>query len=229
MLSASGQPDAARAVGDLVDALGADEPRAAGPGADAEPVDQLVDLAERLERGDATALVGLSAAVARFAPTGSAPGRGPGGRRLGHDLAASAALVQACRALVVAERGTELALLPVFPDAWFGNGLEVHDLPTELGQLSFAIRWHGTRPALLWDLSPHPGEPTVTLTVPGLDPSWSTTEVRGDALLAEVAPPEGIDLVREVAEHPDIDPAMRRPGREPEARERELPEGGSFS
>ena len=85
------------------------------------------------------------------------------------------------------------------------------------------------RPALLWELAPHPDLGPVTLTIPGLDPAWSTTELRGDALLAEVAPPEGIELVREVAEHPGLQEHMRPEADEPDAAPPALPDGGSFS
>jgi hypothetical protein len=80
-----------------------------------------------------------------------------------------------------------LVLCALWPGSWIGAGLEVHQVPTTLGRVSFAIRWHGERPALLWELEPHPGVESVTITIPGLDPSWTTTELRGDALLA--APP----------------------------------------
>jgi hypothetical protein len=72
-----------------------------------------------------------------------------------------------------------------------GQNLEVHDAPTHHGLLSFAVRWHGDRPALLWDLRPHAGRApsAVRLTAPGLDPSWSTTEAKGEALLAAGALP----------------------------------------
>ena len=43
----------------------------------------------------------------------------------------------------------------MLPDAWLGQGIEVHDAPTHHGVLSFAVRWHGDRPALLWELTPH--------------------------------------------------------------------------
>ncbi|MCB1031417.1 MAG: hypothetical protein KDA95_08755, partial [Acidimicrobiales bacterium] len=91
------------------------------------------------------------------------------------------------------------------------------------------IRWHGQRPALLWDLQPHDDLGPVTLRTPSLDPEWSTTELRGETLLAEVAPPEGVDLYRHVPDHPDIDPEMRRPGATPAAPPPVLPEGGTFS
>jgi hypothetical protein len=79
------------------------------------------------------------------------------------------------------------------PDHWLGQGWEVHGAPTAHGRLSYAIRWHGERPALLWELEPHPGTEgeaaPVRLTVPGLDPDWSTTLARGEALLAPVVTP----------------------------------------
>jgi hypothetical protein len=44
-----------------------------------------------------------------------------------------------------------------------------------------------------------------------------------------VVPPEGLDTVRIVADHPDIDPEMRRPGADPQPPPPTLPDGGSFS
>ncbi len=73
-----------------------------------------------------------------------------------------------------------LRLLPAFPHAWKGGDVEVHGAHIRFGRLSFGIRWHGYRPALLWDLE---SEQPVTITCPGLDPDWSTTEHRGETLL----------------------------------------------
>ncbi len=80
-------------------------------------------------------------------------------------------------------------LLPVFPTAWRGGGVEVHQAPTLYGHVSFAIRWHGPRPALLWEVSPRPPAAggtiaPVRLRCPSLDPDWSTTDTRGETLLA---------------------------------------------
>jgi hypothetical protein len=85
------------------------------------------------------------------------------------------------RRLLVVEEPGGLVLLPVLPEGWRGQGLEVHDLPTTAGTLSFAVRWHGPRPALLWELE---GDGDVHLRAPGLDPAWSSAERRGEALLA---------------------------------------------
>lgn len=112
------------------------------------------------------------------------------GRGSGHDLIANAALVTHVRDRLVRDHPEGLALSPVVPDAWLGQGWELHDAPTRHGLLSFAVRWHGDRPALLWDLEAHPGDQEITLTIPGLDPTWSTTDTKGDALLAPVPLPE---------------------------------------
>ena len=77
-----------------------------------------------------------------------------------------------------------LALCSMLPDAWAGQPIEVHDAPTHAGLLSFAVRWHGDRPALLWELQPRQGP--VRITCPALNPGWSTTDVRGEVLGAEL-------------------------------------------
>ena len=63
----------------------------------------------------------------------------------------------------------------------------MHDAPTHYGRLSYAVRWHDARPAVLWELQPHAGIERVRLTAPGLDPSWTTDDLRGEALLGPVA------------------------------------------
>ncbi len=78
------------------------------------------------------------------------------------------------------------ALLPSgFPPPWLGVDFECYRLAAGDGaDLSFAVRWHGERPALLWELH---GAPSVRLTGGGADATWSTTDGHGEALLA--APP----------------------------------------
>ena len=113
-------------------------------------------------------------------------GGGSGGQ--GHDGSATVAFLDLVRALAVVETPGGLDLLPAVPAEWYGQPIEVHGVPTAYGTLSFAVRWHGERPALLWELEPHPGardliHHEVTLRAPGLDPGWLTTEARGEALL----------------------------------------------
>ncbi len=130
--------------------------------------------------------------------------------RSGHDLAVNAALILAVRDQLVDDTREDLALTPVVPGAWLGMGWEVHDLPTAFGQLSFAIRWHGPRPALLWELDPVASAP-VRITTPALDPAWSSTERRGEALLSPVAVPERPTQRRGLTIPVTIEPARRRP------------------
>jgi hypothetical protein len=80
-----------------------------------------------------------------------------------------------------------IELLPEFPASWRGGPVEVHNAPTLYGPVSFAIRWHGARPALLWDQ----GDGDAVLICPSLDPEWRTKRSKGETLLAGVA--EGLD------------------------------------
>jgi hypothetical protein len=99
------------------------------------------------------------------------------------DVAAAASggpdLLLAVRSLLAheADDGT-ITLLGELPPHWRGQNLAVHGVPTRHGLLSYAVRWHGARPALLWD-----APPGVRLRAPGLDSTWGTGEPRGDALL----------------------------------------------
>jgi hypothetical protein len=76
----------------------------------------------------------------------------------------------------------EVTLLAELPPGWRRQSIAVHHAPTRHGPVSYAVRWHGERPALLWD-----APPGVRLTAPGLDPQWSSDEAAGDALLATPA------------------------------------------
>jgi hypothetical protein len=84
--------------------------------------------------------------------------------------------------VLVRERPGTIDLLPGFPPDWLGQSVTVDAVPLHSGSLSFAVRWHGARPALLWD-----GPTGVELRVPALDPEWSSTAAAGEVLLA--APP----------------------------------------
>jgi len=131
--------------------------------------------------------------------------------RSGNDLSMNAALLLAVRDLLVDESEGELRLSPVVPDTWLGLGWEAHDLPTRTGHLSFAVRWHGERPALLWELEHEDGvDRPVRLTAPALDPSWSSIEPKGEALLAPVPVPERPSQRKGITIPVTIEP-MRRP------------------
>jgi hypothetical protein len=111
---------------------------------------------------------------------------GPG---TGDDPTGAARTLLALRGLLVHEPllsgpHAVVELLPDVPPDWYGRPVEIHDLPTAYGRVSFAVRWHGERPALLWQFDAWTSTPSpVTLRCPGLDADWSTTEPRGEALL----------------------------------------------
>lgn len=90
----------------------------------------------------------------------------------------AATLLLAVRDLLVDDRGEAVDLLPGLPDAWLGLGVELHDLPTRHGPVAAAVRWHGPRPAILWDAP-------VPVRASRLDPAWAGAGGRGEALLAE--------------------------------------------
>lgn len=72
------------------------------------------------------------------------------------------------------------ALFPTgLPTSWLGQHLEVYGVPTgPSSRVSFALRWHGERPALLWEQTGVP----VRLHAPVAAPAWSSDAVTGEAL-----------------------------------------------
>lgn len=114
-------------------------------------------------------------------------GCGPGRPTKVDGISGAASYIMATRGMLLAEDlAGGLEILPNFPAAWRGGQVEVHEAPTLYGRLSYAVRWHGPRPALLWDLAP--GGPlavgAVRLRCPALDPEWSTASLTGETLLA---------------------------------------------
>jgi hypothetical protein len=139
--------------------------------------------------GDARALEHLVAVAERSSPVATWPEvvhpRTHGGSRgHGHDPATTAAFCSLVRTMLAVEEPGGLRLASLVPSSWLGQDWEVHGLPTGCGRLGYAVRWHGERPALLWELHLHEDVDGARLRAPGLDPNWSTTELRGEALLA---------------------------------------------
>ena len=144
-------------------------------------------------------LARLQTVVAAGGPTFAWPSGVSGSARLGsgrrgHDLVVSALVLLAARRVLVSETADGLALAPVFDPAHYGRGVEVHGLRTSFGSVSFALRWHGERPALLWEITPFRDGAAPVLTSPMLDPEWSSTDLVGETLLAvPPAPPTTAD------------------------------------
>ena len=80
--------------------------------------------------------------------------------------------------------GGECRLLPYgVPEPWLGANFEAHGLTADpYRTIGYAVRWHGSRPAVLWEVK---GAPGLLLTGGGADAQWHSTDSTGEALLAE--------------------------------------------
>lgn len=96
--------------------------------------------------------------------------------------------------LLVVARSDHAELFPAgLPEQWVRESLEVYGLPGGAGcTVSFAMRWHGERPAVLFEQSLASGTEPVVLTSPVLAPDWWSRDVKGEALWGI---PEGFEVV----------------------------------
>lgn len=95
------------------------------------------------------------------------------------DPSAAASSVAAVRALLVDDAQRRVIdVLPGADASWRGRSIDVSNLPTNAGELSFALRWHSDAPALLWD-APR----KVTLRAAALDATWSSKAPKGEELV----------------------------------------------
>jgi hypothetical protein len=191
-LVAVGQPEVAADARLVAVALGGDE--APGDVAPGDVADDGSALGAALAARSVVAAGGADA-VAALRPmwdgheTAGRPD-GPDGV-LGFDVAELAARTCALLDLVVRDGDAGPALLAGCPSAWRGAGIEAHGVRGAWGSVSYAVRWHGGRPALLWEVEPAAGlDPGLvpTVTAPGLDAAWVGTGWTGEALLGEPAP-----------------------------------------
>lgn len=107
----------------------------------------------------------------------------------GDSITSRAALLIGMSELLVCSSLSGLDLVPGFTQDWLGRNLEARNLVTRSGVLSFALRWHGERPALLWEVVPHGTEgQEFVITCSAIDPLWSTGAVSGEVLLDFEAP-----------------------------------------
>jgi len=68
------------------------------------------------------------------------------------------------------------------PQPWWGAQFECHGLVADpRHRMSYAIRWHGERPALLWEMS---GEPGIVIAGGVSNEQWHSTDMSGETLLA---------------------------------------------
>lgn len=113
----------------------------------------------------------------------------------GHDLRVSAWFVRTFIRLLVDDSRDELRLAVAWPKEWNGTGVEVHGLPSRYGRVSWAVRWHANRPALLWEVENGPKD--LNVQIPGLDPEFRGKGCVGEELLSpisqEIETPDALD------------------------------------
>ena len=127
----------------------------------------------------------------------------------GNDLRVTARFVMALLRMLVDDSSEDLRLGLVWPKEWLGQGVEVHGVPSRFGSVSWAVRWHGDRPALLWEAEDAPDD--VLVRIPGLDENFAGLGKSGEELLSPV-----------LVEIPDTNNAVG-------GEEREEPTSGSFT
>ena len=154
-------------------------------------VSGLDELADVLVAGAAESLDSETANLLAWALETSAPRAAADAHRLSAKVDAGAeyrpvtpAAIAAGRVLVPLIDDSLLKridLLPEVPAEWFGRPVDVRGFGTFWGRISFSVRWHGRRPALLWERAG--SHDRVELRCGGLDPSWSSVERHGETLL----------------------------------------------
>lgn len=91
--------------------------------------------------------------------------------------------------LVAQRRDNVIEICPRGIDAaWLGANFECHRLVASPEHLiSFAVRWHGEKPALLWEID---GPPGARVAASAVDGAFSSTEMRGETLLSGFVAPQ---------------------------------------
>ena len=90
------------------------------------------------------------------------------------------------RQLVTSDEQSAQLMPNSFPGGWLGVDFEAHGVAIgSASTLSFAIRWHGERPAVLWEVH----GPPMPLTYG----DWSTGQLTGEALWPPVARSHTVD------------------------------------
>lgn len=102
------------------------------------------------------------------------------------DFEQSVAFVRESIGLMATTTFDEIDLFGGWVGADAGSNVDLRGLNTRLGVVSASLRWHGSRPALLWEVIPLEGRSTpARLTASRLDPTFETSELSGETLLAE--------------------------------------------
>ncbi len=148
----------------------------------------------------------LSEIIGKAEPTGGFSSA----ERLQDPFASALFLLMFRRSLVSQPDSSTIALFPSYTSKWFNLPVEVSSMPTSNGEVGYAVRWHGDRPALIWEGNINS---QTTFTSPGFDPAWQSNEARGEALLPQQKPDEiAIPLISSPIQKPVITPSKPEKG-----------------
>ncbi|MGI9577954.1 MAG: hypothetical protein ACR2OH_07135, partial [Microthrixaceae bacterium] len=190
-LAAVGQPEVARDALSLSEALqsaGAASSRRGNPEAtDSEGSTFARARAERdmARDGSSAGIEGLAERIPPRRESGITDATGGSGV-LGCDAAELAETRLALLDVFVRDAANGPEILAVWPEVWAGNTVEAHGIRTAWGTVSFGLRWHGERAAVLWEVLPSIGGGEAAgpvVRVPGLDPEFAGTGWSGEGLL----------------------------------------------
>jgi hypothetical protein len=161
------------------------------PGAGASSFELAEGLHTALLAGRPEALDELSRHLARRGTAGCGDAlddRGTACGELRFDGAELAELRLALLDLQVCDGPGGPLLFAGWRSSWAGQDMECHGVVTAWGRVSAALRWHGRRPAVFWEIEPvlgAAGSVVPEVRAPSLDPSWRGEGWAGEALLAE--------------------------------------------
>lgn len=122
----------------------------------------------------------------------------------GASVATMAHLLAATFELSAPIQADGLVVFPAFPPEWWGKPAQFSAMAVLGGSASCALRWHGARPALIWELRPDAGRGASKrsegrrLSAPALDPAFAAEDLDGEALLA--MPPGAAEFLTARAE-----------------------------
>lgn len=162
-------------------------------GTDGSVIGRILDLADRLVHRDGRSYDELMAVcglghlgVLPAATDGDGVPVGP----MAIDTAAMALRLSTVLSVFVRDTPSSIELLAGWDEVWFEKPIEINHIATRLGSVSFALRWSGNRPILLWEIEPATGverdlhDPIIT--APVLDPHWHAHGWIGEAMLGTV-------------------------------------------
>jgi len=81
----------------------------------------------------------------------------------------------------------QIQVASLYDPDWIGVGIRVNNAPVNSGIMGYAIRWHGTSPALLWEANT---SNRIQINARSLDKSWFSNDYIGETLLAKQMPKE---------------------------------------